>query len=175
MVKNNLKAVFVTIVLLCSGLASVVGQALPKYFKPLVEGAGLEYVEPKGADEYSIHHGKTYHFFEYDMKLIRGQQLVFVQIKTDDPHIGFAQQLHNLSTNAEEAELHISSVDLVAPRKRNAHMVLEASFKPRGFFHKNYGKMVTFYTNTGAVVTLVYMFDDKLVEDEILRVRPSQS
>jgi hypothetical protein len=149
------------------------GQDLPKFMLDEITDNGLEYIVPIES-AYRYFPGRSYQFFPYDFKLNKQDQDILIRIdentKRTSPHIEFSRNLANLAVNADEADITVRSVPIAEHKMRNTEWMLEGYFTPRKFFHKRKGKLVSFYSPNGSIISIVYLYNNELSEDPILRV-----
>lgn len=156
----------------CSAVATA--QTLPTEIYTLLAEAGVEYVEPS-ADLYNYYPGKDYSWFSYDFKLSKAGHDVYVNIQPitgyKPPHLGMARLLANATVDADRCDIDILWHRQEGVDDRGQEFMLQSHLRPRGFFRRARGKIVTFYTDNGSVVTLSYMYDQELAEDKLLVVK----
>lgn len=156
------------------GVIDLIGQALPDEIYTKLERSGLQYFAPVEG-KYNYYPGKDLLTFPYDFRLTKGGQSILVQIdentRDHSPHIKFTRDLANLSSNSQEADIIVVSSTSEERMEYNAPWMLKAYFTPRGSYQYSQGKAISFYTSTGTIVTLVYLFNSDLDQEAIIGVK----
>lgn len=156
------------------GLTDLTGQSLPDEIYTKLDRSGLQYIQPVEG-KYAYYPGKDVLTFPYDFRLAKGGQSILVQIdentRDHSPHIKFTRDLANLSSNSQEADIIVVSSTSEERLAYNASWMLKAYFTPRGSYQYSQGKVVAFYTTTGTIVTLVYLFNSELDQQAIVGVK----
>lgn len=150
-------------------------QYIPAFIHDMVEENGLEIIYPAEESKYRFRDGDHTKYFPYDFKLKAFGIDILVQIDKNQgdnhPHIKFARNLADLAFNSEESFIRVLTPSKEEKNARNADWMLEADFRPKGLFLKPKGKLVSFYSDNGSIVNLVYLYKKELVEEPVLRVK----
>ena len=151
------------------------GQYVPGFIHDMLDDNGLEFIYPPEDARFQFFDGDHTKNFPYDFKLRKKDLEILIQVDENNngnhPHIQFARNLANLAFNSDDSFIHVRSFSEDQMNERNADWMLEADFQPRGFYLKKYGKLVSFYSDNGSIVNLVYLYMKELEEYPMLKVK----
>jgi hypothetical protein len=170
-----LNRTMISILMLSFINAPVFAQYVPGFIHDMLDENGLEFIYPPENDRFQFFDGDHTKQFPYDFKLRKKNLEILIQVDENNngnhPHIQFARNLADLAFNSDDSFIRVRSFTEEQRNERNADWMLEADFRPRGFFLKRKGKLVSFYSDNGSIVNLVYLYMNELEEYPILKVK----